>query len=241
MLRAARGQGHCLLHQLLQHMVALPTPELRIHRTHRARKHIPPAPRPAGICILWTASASAARRAPRSASRSLRCSMWRSICCAAARSDSGSTVTRSLLPFALAHDQFAPLELHILHAQAQRFENAHARAIQQRGDSATACPACGSNFAHPRCVSNSPADGAVSWPKTTSSSFQGRSCCNTSLVEKQNGGLGLVLRKRTHRLDSQVRQEGGDIRRSPVARMALAVNRMKRRAQSTYACSVWME
>ena len=129
-----------------------------------------------------------------------------------------------LAPLALAHQDLAAFERHILHAQTQAFQDAHPGAVQQRRDEPVRAFQLAQQVAHralrqhhrqaPRSLG---ADDLVE---------PGQFVLQHLLVQEQDGGLGLVLGGRRHlALDRQVGQKGRDLWRAHVARVALATKK----------------
>jgi len=124
--------------------------------------------------------------------------------------------------FAVANDDFATGEIDILHAKAHRFQNPHARAIEQAADetvNAVEISKHSLNFV--RRQDHRKADGALRALDTRKPWQFG---AENFLVEKEDGALGLVLRRGGDVVrNCEVRQERFDLHGAELQRMSLVV------------------
>ncbi len=125
-------------------------------------------------------------------------------------------------PFAVAHRDFATLEIDILDAQEQSLKQAHARAVEQTGDQ----PARAFELREQRAnLILGEHYRNVLGPLCAHQTIQpGQSDLQDLAVKKQQCGQGLVLRRSGHaRVGRKVRQESLNLATTHFAQMLLAM------------------
>ncbi len=126
------GLAQCALDRLLAQMVAADHAAARIGRTARRRKHILPGPLTPRVGIF---AIKRVRQIHLAATFRQVLLMQRAHAIEMAAQTPGHSARQHgdaiLKSLALAHDDLAARKLNILHAQAQRFEQAQTTAIQQ--------------------------------------------------------------------------------------------------------------